>query len=271
MIALTDELLRGWPLPFPDGGDKEERGRVLLIAGSREIAGAAMLAGDAALRAGAGKLTVATEASVAPIVALAIPEARVVGLERAAEFAERADAVLIGPGMTDAADLVRSLLPRLRKIPLVLDACAMDVVHDKGMRFESPVLLTPHAGEMARLTGLDKEQVAANQADLASEWAGRWNAIVALKGAITFVASPGGDAWRHDGGSIGLAISGSGDTLAGIIAGLAARGATLEQAVAWGVRLHARAGERLESRMGPLGFLAREIPAEVPALMREMS
>jgi ADP-dependent NAD(P)H-hydrate dehydratase len=270
VTPLTDEVLRRWPLPSTDGGDKEERGRVLLVAGSREIAGAAVLAGEAALRAGAGKLTVATEESVRPIVAAAIPEARVISLEQAAEVAERADSVLIGPGMADAADLVRSLLPRLGKTPLILDACAMDVVRGKGMRFESPVLLTPHAGEMARLTALDKEQVGARQADMAVEWSRRWNAIVALKGAITFVASPGGDVWRNEGGSIGLAISGSGDTLAGIVAGLAARGATLEQATVWGVRLHARAGERLAKRIGPLGFLAREIPAEIPGLMREM-
>jgi ADP-dependent NAD(P)H-hydrate dehydratase len=94
---------------------------------------------------------------------------------------------------------------------------------------------------------------------------------VALNGATTVIAAPGGALWQHQGGNIGLAISGSGDTLAGIIAGLAARGATLEQAAAWGVALHASAGEQLSLRFGVLGYLAREISAEVPALLRTLA
>ena len=94
--------------------------------------------------------------------------------------------------------------------------------------------------------------------------------MVALKGATTHIAAPDGRLWRHDGGNVGLASSGSGDTLSGIIAGLAARGAPLEQACAWGVALHARAGERLAQRIGPLGYLAREIAGEVPALLHEL-
>lgn len=94
--------------------------------------------------------------------------------------------------------------------------------------------------------------------------------MVALKGARTVIAAPEGDVWLHTGGNIGLATSGSGDTLAGIIAGLAARGATLAQATVWGVALHARAGERLAQRFGQLGYLARDIPAEIPALLEEL-
>ncbi len=95
----------------------------------------------------------------------------------------------------------------------------------------------------------------------------RWNAVVALKGAITHIATPDGRMWRHEGGNLGLAISGSGDALSGLIVGLASRGASLEQAAAWGVTLHARAGQQLAARFGTLGYLAREIAAEVPTLM----
>ena len=91
--------------------------------------------------------------------------------------------------------------------------------------------------------------------------------MVALKGARTLITTPDGARWQHEGGNVGLAISGSGDTLAGIIAGLAARGATLAQAACWGVALHARAGELLAERFGMLGYLARELPDEIPALM----
>jgi NAD(P)H-hydrate repair Nnr-like enzyme with NAD(P)H-hydrate dehydratase domain len=106
--------------------------------------------------------------------------------------------------------------------------------------------------------------VARDPAAAALDAAARWNATVALKGAETFVATPEGELWRHDGrGLVGLATSGSGDVLAGVIAGLAARGAPLAQAAAWGVTLHARAGAALARRVGTLGTLARELALEV--------
>jgi ADP-dependent NAD(P)H-hydrate dehydratase len=88
-----------------------------------------------------------------------------------------------------------------------------------------------------------------------------------LKGVETVIAAPAASLWRHKGGNVGLAVSGSGDVLAGVVAGLAARGAPAEQAAVWGVALHAHAGERLAERSGPLGYLARDLSAEVPALM----
>jgi NAD(P)H-hydrate repair Nnr-like enzyme with NAD(P)H-hydrate dehydratase domain len=120
---------------------------------------------------------------------------------------------------------------------------------------------------MAHLTGIAKEGVTADPAELARRAAADWNAVVALKGAVTHIAAPNGERWRHEGGNVGLAISGSGDVLAGIIAGCAARGAPLDQAACWGVVLHARAGERLAARLGTLGYLAREIATEIPALL----
>lgn len=298
MSVVDDALLCDWRLPMPSPEvDKGERGRVLVIAGSREMPGAAILAGTAALRAGAGKLTIATGASVAQLVALAIPESRVIELpetagggiapaaaDAIATLMPRFDAVLIGPGMQDeqaTCAFIMTLLPRLAEVRLVLDACAMNVVRRQLQAvdacnhtqqkyvssFRSPVLLTPHAGEMAYLAAIDKKQVLSDPCDAARRAARRWNALVALKGASTYIAAPDGQAWRHDGGGIGLAAPGSGDTLSGIIAGLAARGAPLEQACAWGVALHARAGDRLAQRFGPLGYRASEIAAEVPALM----
>jgi hydroxyethylthiazole kinase-like uncharacterized protein yjeF len=132
-----------------------------------------------------------------------------------------------------------------------------------------PVLLTPHAGEMAHLTGIAKDEIGAAPDRHASEAAQQWNAVVALKGARTVIAAPGGERWQHEGGNVGLATSGSGDVLAGVIAGLAARGAGLAQAAAWGVALHARAGERLAERFGRLGYLARELCDVIPALLEQ--
>lgn len=298
---ITSAFLREWPLPQPRfDGDKEARGHVMVVAGSREMPGAAILAGTAALRAGAGKLTVATAASVSAVVGAAIPEARVAALaetaaggfaadsaRRLAELAARADAVLLGPGMLDEVatyELVHALLPRLSGTRLILDACALcalcpprephlleDPVDWEHFRFSGSVLLTPHAGEMARVTGAQRSTIEHEPQAAAAQAAARWNAVVALKGATTVLAAPGGKLWQHQGGNVGLAISGSGDVLAGIIAGLAARGATLAQAAAWGVALHASAGEQLSIRYGVLGYLAREISAEIPALLRTLA
>ena len=289
-VDVDDECLRRWPLPQPDDeGDKEERGRVLVIAGSREMPGALILAANAALNAGAGKLTVATAASVARLVATALPEARVIELaeteaggidrsavERVRELLPRVDAVLIGPGMQDepaVCGFCAELLQHLSAPVLVLDAVAMGVVGPapRIAKFSSPTILTPHAGELAHLTGSDKQDICADSATAAASAARKWNAVVALKGATTFIAAPNGSRWRHVGGNVGLAISGSGDVLAGIVAGLAARGASAEQAAVWGVALHARAGEQLAASSGPLGYLARDLSAEVPALMGALS
>ncbi|MGZ8293553.1 MAG: NAD(P)H-hydrate dehydratase [Telluria sp.] len=293
--TVNDALLREWALPVtPPDGDKEQRGHVLVLGGSAEMPGAVILAATAALRAGAGKLTIATGASVAQLVALAIPEARVIDLKENKEggftrdataelnpLADRVNAILIGPGMQDeaaTAALVRALLPRLDGTSVVLDACAMGIILNADLapqqapfRFNLPLIVTPHAGEMAHLTGAPKEEIVADPDRHAALAADAWNAVVALKGARTLIGAPNGDMWSHEGGNIGLAISGSGDTLAGIIVGLAARGATLEQAACWGVAVHARAGEKLAERLGRLGYLAREIPDEIPALMESIA
>ena len=287
VVEIDDVTLRGWPLPLPGDGGKEERGLVLIVAGSPEIPGAAVLAATAAFRAGAGKVTIATPASIAQSVAFAVPESRVIALEERRkggitanaagaldELAENVSAVLIGPGLDDRSStrtLTAALLATFSEAGIILDAAAMNVAmtgRAHATPFSRPVLLTPHPGEMAKLTDSDKDSIEVRPEEAALQAAEKWNAFVVLKGAITHIAAPDQRLWRHEGGNSGLAISGSGDVLAGIIAGLVARGASLEQAAAWGVALHARAGEKLAERFGPLGYLARELAAEVPSLMK---
>lgn len=298
-IPVTAELLRGMPLPQPDGdGDKETRGRALVVAGSVPVPGGALLAGIGVLRAGAGKLQIATVASVAPHLGLALPEALVAGLpetpaggiaadsaEELAERASRCDTVLIGPGMMDeqaVAALTARLLTRLEPDGekgaggprFVLDAGALaGLGRDPAPlhRHEGRVVVTPHAGEMAGLLGCPREQVDADPLGTARQAAARLKAVVTLKGGCTRIVAPDGRAWAYRGGRVGLATSGSGDTLAGIVAGLLARGASLEQAAIWGVYLHGEAGNRLTRRIGPLGFLARELLAEIPAVMAALA
>lgn len=252
--------------------------------------GAVILAATAALRAGAGKLQIATCRSIASSIAVAVPEARVFALpetrrgtiavsaaEEIGKRAQEVNAVLIGPGMIDekaVARLVQKTLPRLGKTTVVLDAAALscfahlpECLHG----LDCKAILTPHAGEMAGMLGASKSSVMREQLATAREAARRLRAVVALKGAETHIAAYGiPNSYCNRTGNVGLATSGSGDTLSGIITGLAARGSTPVQAAVWGVYLHARAGEVLARRMGPLGYLARELLAEVPALMSKL-
>ncbi len=287
MTPVTEALLRAHPLPRHEtGGDKEARGTVLVVGGSLEVPGGALLAAVAALRAGAGKLQIATCRSVAVGMGLAVPEALVMGLpeteaggiapeaaERVAARAARADTVLVGPGMMDpdaTALLVAGLLERIDGRTIVLDAGAL---HDLGAqqgalrRHAGRVVLTPHAGEMAHLLGIARTEVESDPLAAARRTAGLLGCTVVMKGAETHVVTPQGEAWLFQGGTIGLATSGSGDTLAGVITGLLARGAPPVWAAIWGVYLHGTAGARLMQQHGGVGFLARELLAEVPAVM----
>ena len=290
-MLITPRSLRAWPLPQPEEeGDKEARGRVLVLGGSREMPGACVLAATAAARAGAGKIQIATCRSVAPHVAIAIPEARVFalpetrtgalsagGVGQIIERVNEARAVLVGPGMIDEQTIARfmkGLLTRVNGPLLVLDANALtSLAHAPELLkdLRGRVVLTPHAEEMGELLGTDKAAVERDREGALQEAVARFNAAVVLKGRETLIAAPGSSVYVNRAGNVGLATSGSGDTLAGLIAGLCARGAEALQAAVWGVYLHARAGERLARRRGPLGYLARELADEVPALMAELS
>jgi ADP-dependent NAD(P)H-hydrate dehydratase len=288
--TITRALLRRIPLPKPDAeGDKDSRGRVMAVGGSAQTPGAILLAGVAALRAGAGKLQLATVRSAAAALGVAVPESLVVALPetRAGEIAgdaagraltERAaqvDALLVGPGMSSdrgAHAVVRVLARRLGDdATLVLDAAAVTALRGDDellLALHGRAVLTPHAGEMATLLGVEKEEVEADPASCAQDAAARLGAVVALKGSESWIAEPDGRLYHYTGGSIGLATSGSGDTLAGIVAGLAARGTPPAHAAVWGAFLHGEAGGVLARRIGPIGYLARELLDEVPRLMR---
>jgi hydroxyethylthiazole kinase-like uncharacterized protein yjeF len=277
-VRLTEKLLRSMPLPAPGGG-KEQRGRVLVIGGSRHVPGAALLAGTAALRAGAGKLQVATVRDLATTLAVAMPEALVLGLsvDRRGEIArgsaaldhalEGCDAALIGSGMQPSAavaTLVRRAAKRVHGT-LVLDAGALSP--GLGAAAGRPHILTPHAGEMAELARVEKSAVERAPETLARDFARRLRSVLVLKGPTTFIAAPDGSLWVYRSNCPGLGTSGSGDALAGLIAGIAARGANAQQAALWGVLVHGTTGRKLSRSIGSLGFLAREIAAGVPGIL----
>lgn len=287
---VTRTLLRRFALPQPDAdGDKDTRGRVLVVGGSMLVPGAILLAGVAALRAGAGKLQLASVRGIVVALGMSVPEALVVGLPATrkgeiagtrsapilAGYAAAVEAVLVGPGMSDDR-ATHALLARVVGVlrddaVLVLDAGGILALRDEDSllhRLDGRAVLTPHAGEMARLLGVDRELVESEPAEMAREASCRFGATVVLKGSESWIATPDGTLYHYSGGNVGLATSGSGDTLAGIVAGLAARGTPATFAAVWGAYLHGAAGRVLAHRIGPIGFLARELLDEIPGVMK---
>lgn len=285
--VITPAFLRSWPLPDP-GGSKESRGRTLVVGGHVETPGAVLLAAEAALRCGAGKLQVATVADAALPLAVRVPEGLVRGLpqtrdgdvspeaaEQVLELAEGCAAVLLGPGMGDVevvAELLARVVPHL-DATVVLDAAALayasasdtDLSHLGGR-----CVLTPNPHELALALDIAQDAVEADAVAQAHELARRTGVVVSCGGAQTTIAHPDGRTWVDGSGGVGLAVSGSGDVHAGVVVGLAARGALPEQAAAWAAHLHGRAGDRLAASVGPLGYLAREVSTEIPRVLAEI-
>ena len=262
-------------------------GHVLLLAGSRGMLGAAVLAARGALRAGAGLVTVALPASIAPPVLPGLPEAMLlplpddgrgsIGPEAAAALRERfdgVDAVAIGPGISrcpSSAALVHEVT-RTATVPLLLDADALHALAASPSPppdwRAGPAVLTPHPGEAGRLLGVAADAVQADRVAAARRVAARYGAVVALKGARTVIAEPGGKAWINPTGNPGMAAPGMGDVLAGAIAAHLARGIPPLEAALLGVFLHGLAGDLAVAARGPWGLLASEVADLLPAAVR---
>jgi hydroxyethylthiazole kinase-like uncharacterized protein yjeF len=302
---LTPAALRDWPLPIPEG-DKTSRGRVLVVGGARTAPGAAMLAGQAALRVGAGVLTLAVGQSVAGPVAAAVPESAVLWLPETAagsvagssvEVIERAlgsaAAILIGPGLDDV-DETAALITGLVKaapddLPIVLDAYAIGALGKLARptltALRGRLVLTPNHTELERLLAAAQEQFGAESESAEPESAEPESAVLAgaddpqrclaacyaaVLSSDNQIVTPAGDRWQAPAGHSGLGTSGSGDVLAGALVGLLARGVELSQATCWATYLHASAGDRLAARVGSLGFLARELLDQLPLVLTEL-
>ncbi len=283
---LTPSLLRGWPLPEVDGS-KYERGQVLVVGGARATPGAALLAGLAALRVGAGRLTIGTAESVAVGLAIAMPEAGVTGLPETCSGAVRGegvgvladtvaftDGLLVGPGLDDTEEICTALEELAgalgEQTTVVLDAYALGALGQLG-RLEAlsgRLVLTPNPGEVKRLLDEDIGSSPEELTEAAGRIARLYGAVVTCQGVVV---DGEGNRWQTSTGHGGLATSGSGDVLAGCVTGLVARGAAVAQAACWGTHLHAVAGDRLAARIGPTGFLARELLDELPMVLTELT
>lgn len=292
-MTQTISLDAGWcashRLPQIDKGcDKNNRGRVLLVGGARFVPGALALTGEAVLRAGAGKLQMATVDAVASALGVLVPEAAMIGLPMRedgeiaqdgvtvlADLVPQCDLLLVGPGMSATAEtglFVHGLLA-LPPPAMLLDAAALTCASLAELATAArklPLILTPHHGEMARLIGCDRQAVAANPVHMVGQIVEQTGAYIALKGPETWIGGPGTPILHFAGGCPGLGIGGSGDVLAGIIGGLLARGAAPIVALGWGVALHGAAGQLAATKIGEIGFLARELLPFIPRLMQTL-
>lgn len=293
VTGLIDEYYVNSMLPRrPLDAHKGTNGRVLICAGSGNYIGAAYLACEAALRVGAGLVTLAVARSLQPVLAAKLTEATYAPLAEsepgfiAAEAAESLhewlatyDVLLIGCGLGQhpsvASFVARSLLemPPSLDVRVIIDADALNAlaqVPQWWQRMERDAVLTPHPGEMARLTALPVGGMAQGRSEVARQAAQDWHKTVVLKGAHTVVASPDGAAMISPFANPGLASAGTGDVLAGAIAGLAAQGLPPAAAAACGVYLHGAAGEVVKCELGDAGMVASDLLPVLPTVIKSI-
>jgi len=277
---LTPEQLREIVEPRAADSHKGDFGRVTIVAGSRGKTGASHMAAMGALRSGAGLVTVATPASVLPIVASMAPEFMTEPLDESAEGTVSAkaierllelshDVIACGPGLGRGpcvTEFVRALLDRAT-VPLVLDADAITVLADDpaGLvgREERDVIITPHPGEMARLIGSSIEEVQANRIDVATDFATTHRVYVVLKGHRTVIATPDGHIFINPTGNAGMATGGTGDVLTGMIAAWVGQLLDAEAACRLAVFLHGAAGDLAEAEEGQVAMTATDVIAHL--------
>ncbi len=291
---IDPELVAGFIPPRRPTDHKGSYGHVAVIGGAPGYTGAIALAGNAALRSGAGLVTAVVPASLYPVLAVKLtevmtrpaPESSGGGFSRTAhaalgELFSRVTALAVGPGLGQDPETAIFLHDLLRgtELPTVIDAdalnllaCDRGLLEDKSLRERrSRWVLTPHPGEMARLLGTSIGDVQADRVGTAVKAGQAWGTTLVLKGAHTVVAAPDGQVLINPTGNPGLATGGTGDVLAGLIAGLLAQGLTPVQAAAAGVYVHGWAADRLAAARGMAGLIAGDLLDELPLALKELS
>ncbi|HUX67939.1 MAG TPA: NAD(P)H-hydrate dehydratase [Terriglobales bacterium] len=298
LVAASGALLRlatpadcaPFLAPRPRDAHKGNFGHVLVVAGSLGKSGAATLVGSAALRMGAGLVTVALPGSVLPLVAAALPELMTeplpetpAGTLSAAATPALLDSLLrpatvlaLGPGLTahpDTAAFVRQLVAAAR-LPCVLDADGLNAFAHRRNELRLPGgVLTPHPGEMARLFDRSTAEVQSRRLYYVQRLAAETGAIAVLKGQFTLIADPDGAVFINPSGNPGMATAGAGDVLAGLLAGLLAQFPQAPRLLtaAAAVFLHGRAGDLAAARLGEMSLLASDLLAALPQALREVA
>ena len=275
LVELDDAFAAALLPVRSERAHKGSHGTLVCVCGSLDYAGAALLCGLAAARVGTGLVALAVPTELQPIVAGRLPELVTLGLPRdaagavAAVAARRPSALLIGCGLAEGPaqqELVDALVRRDGP-PLVLDGGALNLLAASGEWWTGVparrAVLTPHPGEFGRLTGRPIGDDDDERADRCVEAAGRLGQVVVLKGARTVIADPDGRLARAPFANPALSSAGTGDVLAGAVAGLLAQGLDVFEAACLGVYLHGAAGERVRERLGDSGLLASDLPLEI--------
>lgn len=286
-LMTREEAALLLPLRAPDA-HKSKVGRLLVIGGSPGLTGAPSMASLAAVRTGSGLVTAAIpaglnsplEAKLTEVMTLPCPENASGGLALAARETILArekltDVWALGPGMGRDPETMTLALRLIERLPgkMVVDADGLFAL--AGQRWQRPAgapppVLTPHPGEMARLTETDVERIAASPVETAQRYASERGCILVLKGAPTVVAAPGGEVWINPTGTAALATGGSGDVLTGIIASLLGQGLAPLDAARLGVFVHGWAGERVVAEQGLLGLAPPDVIAHIPATLHAL-
>jgi len=267
---------------------KGTTGHVMVVAGSLGKTGAAAMTALSAMRAGAGLVTLAVAKSLNPVLEPQVTEVMTsplpetvdgtldeTALDRILSLAADKKCIALGPGLGTAeetSNLVRRLVAE-SPVPLVIDADGLNCLAgglDAVANARVPVVLTPHPGEMSRLSGVSSAEIQADRVGSARSFAMKCGVFLVLKGAATVVAASDGTCFINPTGNPGMASGGMGDVLTGLIAGLLAQGATPLDAACTGVFLHGRSADVLAGGIGPFGYLATEVMAEIPARLAEL-
>jgi ADP-dependent NAD(P)H-hydrate dehydratase / NAD(P)H-hydrate epimerase len=269
-IRYGMDSLEGLLAPRPRNSHKGQYGHVLLIGGERGMSGAVLLAAEAALRTGAGLVSIATRAEHAALLGIRCPEVMSHGIEDSAGLRgliERATVVAIGPGLGRSA-WARGLLGYVLETrrPLVVDADALNLIAGEPQRRDDWIL-TPHPGEAGRLLDSTTDEVQRNRFAAVEGLQKRYGGVVVLKGAGTLVCSGDRVIGLCAAGNPGMAAGGMGDVLTGIIAGLVAQRIDLADAACLGALLHAEAGDRAAATSGQRGLIASDLLARLPRLI----
>lgn len=263
---------------FQTDSHKGDRGRLLMVCGSYGMAGACIMAARAALRTGVGLLDIAVDQTVYPIVAGQVPEAVFTLLDGQKEQAlcealEKADAAVVGCGLGGQSELLLPIILRESKIPMLLDADALNAAALRGEDlsvYPFVGLVTPHPGEMARLSGLSIMKIQGERLRTARAYAKKSKAVTLLKGAATIIAAPDGQAAVNPTGNEGMAKGGSGDVLSGIIGAFMAQKVAPFEAAVSGAFLHGMAGDLCAGRFTKRAMLGGDLPDMLPEVFRRL-
>jgi ADP-dependent NAD(P)H-hydrate dehydratase / NAD(P)H-hydrate epimerase len=289
---MTSGLIRSYLPKRPLISHKGSFGRVLALTGSINYPGAAYLSCSGSIRAGAGLTTLAVAQSLLPLMAAKMSEVTYLPLPELAHGLASADALkvlsghlsqynvlLVGCGLGQSQsvkELEKALLldPKIKLPHVVLDADGINNIADSSewlTLFKTEAIFTPHAAEMSRLLGIPIAEIQNNRVEVCRQAAKKWNKVVVLKGAYTVVSAADGRVMVSPFANPGLATAGTGDVLAGIIAGMVAQGTPLFEAATTGVYLHGLAGERVANKLGNAGMLASDLLTEIPQAIKQLA